>query len=335
MNYKLLLVLALALALVGCGSKSFTVKGNIEGLKTNSVKLCYSDGVSVFKIDSVACHNGQFEFVGAVDYPVMASLNDSEDRTITMFFLENSDISIEGKSQNMRNLSIAGSHTNDLNDTLKHRSKGITQLDDYLNLAKGFVRENPSSVVSAYALDCSISRFMDEGELSEYLGILDSELHSTFYVQNLQRLLSTLKRTAVGQPYMDFSSPSFEGDTLSLASFVRDDSWVYLSFWAGWNGVSRREMQVLKPLYAAYKDKGLKVICYSLDAVKQEWEQAIVEVGVENFIHISDLKVWESQPLALYGVSMIPANFLISPEGVIAAKNLSGDELIGFLETNL
>lgn len=335
MNYKLLLVLALAMALVGCGSKSFTVKGNIEGLKTNSVKLCYSDGVSVYKIDSVACHNGQFEFVGAVDYPVMASLNDSEDRTITMFFLENSDISIEGKTQNMRNLSIVGSHTNDLNDTLKHRSKGIVKLEDYLDLAKGFVRENPSSIVSAYTLDCSIARFMDEEELSEYLGILDSELSSTFYVQNLQRLASTLKRTGVGQPYMDFSAPSFEGDTLSLSSLVGNGRWVLLNFWAGWNGASRREMQVLKPLYVAYKDKGLKIVCYSLDAIREEWQQAIGEVGVENFIHISDLKVWESQTLALYGVSMIPANFLISPEGVIAAKNLSGDELVEFLEANL
>ncbi len=335
MNYKLLLVLALAMALVGCGSKSFTVKGNIEGLKTNSVKLCYSDGVSVYKIDSVACHNGQFEFVGAVDYPVMASLNDSEDRTITMFFLENSDISIEGKTQNMRNLSIVGSHTNDLNDTLKHRSKGIVKLEDYLDLAKGFVRDNPSSIVSAYTLDCSIARFMDEEELSEYLGILDSELSSTFYVQNLQRLASTLKRTGVGQPYMDFSAPSFEGDTLSLSSLVGNGRWVLLNFWAGWNGASRREMQVLKPLYVAYKDKGLKIVCYSLDAIREEWQQAIGEVGVENFIHISDLKVWESQTLALYGVSMIPANFLISPEGVIAAKNLSGDELVEFLEANL
>jgi len=42
---------------------------------------------------------------------------------------------------------------------------------------------------------------------------------------------------------------------------------------------------------------------------------------------VSDLKGFKSVAAALYGITAIPANFLISPEGKIVAKNLRGDEL--------
>ena len=43
--------------------------------------------------------------------------------------------------------------------------------------------------------------------------------------------------------------------------------------------------------------------------------------------HLSDLKYWDSEIPALYGVRGIPANVLLDPDGVIVAKNITGEDL--------
>ena len=45
------------------------------------------------------------------------------------------------------------------------------------------------------------------------------------------------------------------------------------------------------------------------------------------WIHISDLKGWNSELATTYGVSALPTSFLINPEGRIIAKNLRGAAL--------
>ena len=42
---------------------------------------------------------------------------------------------------------------------------------------------------------------------------------------------------------------------------------------------------------------------------------------------MSDLKGWQSEGAALYGVRSIPSTVLIDQQGKIVARNLRGDEL--------
>ena len=45
------------------------------------------------------------------------------------------------------------------------------------------------------------------------------------------------------------------------------------------------------------------------------------------WIHVSDLKYWNSSVVPLYNLQGIPANFLLDNEGRIIAKNLRGEDL--------
>ncbi|MCP2025813.1 hypothetical protein L1276_000953 [Flavobacterium sp. HSC-32F16] len=45
------------------------------------------------------------------------------------------------------------------------------------------------------------------------------------------------------------------------------------------------------------------------------------------WIHVSDLKGWQSQAVYDYGIKGVPANFLIGPDGKIVAKNLRDEAL--------
>jgi hypothetical protein len=59
----------------------------------------------------------------------------------------------------------------------------------------------------------------------------------------------------------------------------------------------------------------------SLDKDKLAWLNAIKEDNL-NWPQISDLKYWNSAAVGLYGISGIPYNVLIDPQGKIIATGL-------------
>ena len=50
------------------------------------------------------------------------------------------------------------------------------------------------------------------------------------------------------------------------------------------------------------------------------------------WIHVSDLKGWKNEAAREYGVSAVPFNLLLDPNGIIIAKNLRGEDLDKKLE---
>jgi hypothetical protein len=65
----------------------------------------------------------------------------------------------------------------------------------------------------------------------------------------------------------------------------------------------------------------------SLDSDVARWQQAIKQDGLNWRYHVSDLKKWDNEAAAMYGVSSIPMSFLIDERGIIVGKNLRGLEL--------
>ena len=79
-------------------------------------------------------------------------------------------------------------------------------------------------------------------------------------------------------------------------------------------------------MYNKYKDKGFEIYGVSLDRDKKNWLGAI-ESDKLDWVHVSDLKYWQSEVVGLYGFSGIPYTVLIDREGKILAKGLRGEQL--------
>jgi hypothetical protein len=59
---------------------------------------------------------------------------------------------------------------------------------------------------------------------------------------------------------------------------------------------------------------------------KADWLSAIHKDGL-TWTQVSDLKFWNNEVALLYGISAVPANLLLDPQGKIIAKDLHGEEL--------
>lgn len=132
-------------------------------------------------------------------------------------------------------------------------------------------------------------------------------------------------RTDIGAeaPELEYEAP--DGSKIKLSSLR--GKVVLLDFWASWCGPCRRENPAVVAAYKKYKDKGFAIYSVSLDQDKTKWVNAIAQDGLTWKEHVSDLKGWKSQAAATYGVSSIPAQFLLDKNGIIIAKNLRGQEL--------
>lgn len=84
-------------------------------------------------------------------------------------------------------------------------------------------------------------------------------------------------------------------------------------------------------VYNRFKDNGFTVVGYSLDSSEKAWLRAVEKDGMpwEQLSGLNGVKVDASK---LYGVTAIPSNFLLDPEGKIVGMDLRGEELEKVLE---
>ncbi len=143
-------------------------------------------------------------------------------------------------------------------------------------------------------------------------------------VAKVEAQAATMRTYITGAEAPLFTGPTPEGGTVSLESLR--GKVVLIDFWASWCGPCRRENPNVVKVYDKYKDKGFEILGVSLDKTKDRWIKAIADDQL-SWLHISDLKGWQSQYGRLYGVSSIPQTVLVDREGKILARNLRGAAL--------
>jgi peroxiredoxin len=186
-----------------------------------------------------------------------------------------------------------------------------------------YAQKNPNSYFAMHNLPEANYRNKPEVILRVF-NKMSEKLRLSYDGQSLYKLLNADKITAMGAPAPNFTQNDVNGKAVSLSDYK--GKYVLVEFWASWCSPCRAESPNLLKQYAAFKDKGFEILGVSVDSDKAKWLDAIKKDGL-TWPQISDLKGWDNEARKVYGISGVPANFLVNPEGKIIGSHLVGDAL--------
>lgn len=365
---KNIILFLLPLAIFGCNTESQSQSNTTDGMISISGKVLNPQGdglITLYKIaDTGREEIGSFqaEADGTFTYELTASEPDfyqlnvyNNQEKLLVAGQENLEITADGKDPEGV-FEVKGSRHNELlaqyqqmekelsEETTKIREKFFASESDedkaaieqeyttYLNKAigglKDFVRQSDNSVVAILPI-MQLDPDEEYDFLKEQVAILAEKYPDNALVSSYNEKLNAAKATAIGEPAPDISLQNPEGEEVALSSLK--GKYVLIDFWASWCGPCRKENPNVVRMYERFKDKDFEIFGVSLDRDKDAWVKAI-EADNLGWVHVSDLKFWDSEVVPRYNISGIPMTVLLDKEGNIIAKNLRGKALEDKLE---
>ena len=343
------------MALAACTSEpSYKISGTIEGAADGElVYLQEVKGREMVKLDSAVVTAGAFTFNGRQDVAAnrYITYTPAEGKgKMTDFFLENGNIAVTFGEET----TVAGTPNNEIYQAYKKeagalnkemralygkfKEEGLTEeqkaeiekqyeeLDNKLNnLTFNTIDANITNAVGIHLWPGN-SYSMDLEQLKALAAKVPAEFQSNERIANLLKRIEVLEKTAVGQKFTDFSMPDPEGNIIKLSDEISKNKYTLVDFWASWCGPCRAEMPNVIAAYKEFNKKGFGIVGVSLDSDAAKWKDAIKTMNM-TWTHMSDVKGWQCEGAALYGVNSIPATVLVAQDGTIVARNLRGEAI--------
>ncbi|WDF64497.1 TlpA disulfide reductase family protein [Flavobacterium sp. KACC 22763] len=356
--------MALLIVLNSCSKKEegFTINGTIAGLDKGMVYLENTDEKGNKKIaDSAQIQkDGTFTLAGKVSEPLLHTIKLKGEEYGAYFLLSNEEIKVEAKKDSIFKAKVTGATQNDIYKSfydnefkkIQNIAGPIYKLSDSLtqggkvkltpeqqtamdkkwkdlqsfadDLTDKFIRKNKDKIAGALVINDRIVSYGTPEQVKMYYGVLTPEIQKSIYGKQLKQAIDLNDKTAVGVTAPEFSQTDVSGKVVKLSDYK--GKYVLVDFSASWCGPCRKENPNVVLAYKTYHEKGFDVLGVSLDDKKKLWGKAIEKDGL-TWTHVSDLKGWQNEAAVLYGVKMVPTNYLIGPDGKIVAKNLREAEL--------
>ena len=361
---KITLLALLTLSIISCNNlkdNEFLISGTANGIENGKkVFVEIQDENGVIAKDTGVIENGKFELKGSTDNIDLGFIRTANEKINLPIILEEGKIKINIVKDSLQKSTIEGTFNNDKFQKFNNESVAILEKvkkfekennpkmqkalaandtvtvnkikkeyknfqNDMNDYSKTFIKNNPDAFISVLLLENFLMReYIPATEIKSFYDKLDKKLVNTKSAQNIKKTLDLMLAVVVGKPAPKFSAKSPEGKLISLDESLGKVTIV--DFWASWCAPCRKENPNVVALYNEYHSKGLNIIGVSLDQDATKWKDAIAKDNL-SWIHVSNLKYWDEPIGKQYGISSIPATFILDAKRNIVAKDLRGDAL--------
>ena len=143
----------------------------------------------------------------------------------------------------------------------------------------------------------------------------------------LLKVFTAARIEELAEAIRDFTAQDLAGKEIRLYDVVQQNQYTLVEFWASWCGPCIVEIPYLKAAYQRFREAGFEILSFNLDDEREAWRQASEDDYSIEWLNVSDDLAFESPVAQMYRVNAIPANFLVSQDGVTVGRNLRGEDL--------
>jgi thiol-disulfide isomerase/thioredoxin len=186
-----------------------------------------------------------------------------------------------------------------------------------------FILSHPDSYFTATLIIGNKMAVIDVEKFDPIYKALSKNVLASFSGQKITEKYNKAKQFAVGKT-IDFTLPDAKGNAFTLSSLK--GKYVLVDFWASWCVPCRAENPFLLKAYKELKEKNFEIVGVSLDDVRQNWLNA-VKVDNLPWTQVSDVKGFKTEVAVRFGITAIPQNVLLDPQGRVIAKDLRGEDV--------
>lgn len=199
----------------------------------------------------------------------------------------------------------------------------VENKNEQSEIYKTFVQENLNSKISIGIINGFKFKWGKEITKKLYYS-LEPGLRNSKDGEQVKKYLTYYNNLQLNDLYPDFELVDSIGDTKKISEYRTN--YTLLEFWASWCTSCRKKHPELIKLYNKYKNNDFTIIGISGDRSSVDWKRALEQDNLP-WINLIDTLGRESIVQYKYGITVLPTNFLIGPDGKIVGKDFTPEEI--------
>lgn len=314
-SYSLATLLLAALA-AGCGvsKDKFRLSGKFKHLHSADIYIFSEEGRDTIRIEG-----GRFVYEKKTDRPVILTIQYPNFAELKIVAEPGKETRFTADASDLTQTRLSGTEENELLSDFYYATGNKSEKEAKTAAAK-FINGNPATLAAEAVFRTYFANDKNaDARLS--LKLLDVILKNQPHNVSLSNLAGRLRpylQTAPGNKMPGFEAVSWKGDTISDKDFK--GRYLLMYFWASWQYESFQQARGLKKLVSPYRDR-IGVVCVNMDYNYNSFLNTIRRDSLPEY-NICEKKAWSSSLARLAGLTHLPGNLLVSPEGKIIARDL-------------